>query len=180
MDMLYEARILEIQSEDNDLFYKIHYKGWKNTWDDWVRQDRLRKFNDENKELAHTLRENVKALQAQAKGGASARTAALKKVSVTGQRTGVDSSRGSEERTAQQATSSGRGSKRQRDHDLEEVCLTCFPLDTFAYLSFYLCSSAKGMRRIVVFSILKVIKYSAICYGVYCHFSMLMEHRSAV
>ncbi|EHA56815.1 hypothetical protein MGG_06716 [Pyricularia oryzae 70-15] len=118
MDMLYEARILEIQSEDNDLFYKIHYKGWKNTWDDWVRQDRLRKFNDENKELAHTLRENVKALQAQAKGGASARSAALKKVSVTA---GVDSSRGSEERTAQQATSSGRGSKRQRDHDLEEV-----------------------------------------------------------
>lgn len=117
MDMLYEARILEIQSEDNDLFYKIHYKGWKNTWDDWVRQDRLRKFNDENKELAHTLRENVKALQAQAKGGASARSAALKKVSVTA---GVDSSRGSEERTAQQATSSGRGSKRQRDHDLEE------------------------------------------------------------
>ncbi|TLD25255.1 hypothetical protein PspLS_05996 [Pyricularia sp. CBS 133598] len=120
MDMLYEARILEIQSEDNDLFYKIHYKGWKNTWDDWVRQDRLRKFNDENKELAHTLRENVKALQAQAKGGASARSAALKKVAVTGQRTGIDSSRGSEERTAQQATSSGRGSKRQRDHDLEE------------------------------------------------------------
>lgn len=147
MDMLYEARILEIQSEDNDLFYKIHYKGWKNTWDDWVRQDRLRKFNDENKELAHTLRENVKALQAQAKGGASARSAALKKVSVTA---GVDSSRGSEERTAQQATSSGRGSKRQRDHDLEEVCSACFILAAFAYSIFFSCSVSKGLRRIVV------------------------------
>jgi len=115
MEMLYEARILGVeQSEDGGWQYKIHYKGWKNTWDDWVPQDRVRKFNDENKELATQLREQFKAMQQK-------NTKTVKKATKTN---GSDfsSARGSEERTAGQSTASGRGPRRiQRDFDLEHV-----------------------------------------------------------
>ncbi len=65
MDMLYEARILDVQQGETGegWQYKIHYKGWKSSWDDWVPQYRGRKFNDENKELAAQLRDQIKALQ---------------------------------------------------------------------------------------------------------------------
>ncbi len=117
MELLYEARILDIeQVEGGDGWrYKIHYKGWKNTWDDWVPQDRVRKFNDENKELAFQLREQAKTLQQK-------NSKVLKK---TGRANGSDfsSARGSEERTAVGlATSSGRGGpRRTRDFELEHV-----------------------------------------------------------
>ena len=87
MDMLYEARILDVQqasaatgekgssssssaaaaaaNPENRWRYRIHYKGWKNTWDDWVPQDRVRKFNDENRELASQLRDQARQLQQQ-------------------------------------------------------------------------------------------------------------------
>ncbi|KAG7125244.1 Chromatin modification-related protein eaf3 like [Verticillium longisporum] len=38
-EMLYEAKVLDIQppETENDVYqYRVHYKGWKNTWDDWV------------------------------------------------------------------------------------------------------------------------------------------------
>ncbi|CAK7563183.1 MAG: Esa1p-associated factor [Sporothrix epigloea] len=74
LDMLYEARVLDVQqvagvpasSDANQRWrYRIHYKGWKNTWDDWVPADRVRKFNDENRELASHLRDQARALQQQ-------------------------------------------------------------------------------------------------------------------
>ena len=54
-DMLYEARILQAEQQPDGWKYKIHYKGWKNTWDDWVPQDRVRKFNDENERSPRAL-----------------------------------------------------------------------------------------------------------------------------
>jgi mortality factor 4-like protein 1 len=51
MEMLYEAKILDImasESGDGSWLYKIHYKGWKSSWDDGVTQDLVRKFTDEN------------------------------------------------------------------------------------------------------------------------------------
>lgn len=67
MDMLYEARILDVQppNDGQRWRFRIHYKGWKNTWDDWVPQDRVRKFNDENRELAAQLRNQARLLQQQ-------------------------------------------------------------------------------------------------------------------
>ncbi|CAK7221626.1 Esa1p-associated factor [Sporothrix curviconia] len=84
MDMLYEARVLDVQqvpgvpaSADagQRWRYRIHYKGWKNTWDDWVPADRVRKFNDENRELAAQLRDQARLLQQQK--NAKAKKAAL-------------------------------------------------------------------------------------------------------
>ncbi|CAK7273428.1 Esa1p-associated factor [Sporothrix epigloea] len=74
LDMLYEARVLDVQqvagvpasADANQRWrYRIHYKGWKNTWDDWVPADRVRKFNDENRELATQLRDQARVLQQQ-------------------------------------------------------------------------------------------------------------------
>jgi mortality factor 4-like protein 1 len=117
MDMLYEAKILDVQPGDGGegWQYKIHYKGWKSSWDDWVPQDRVRKFTDENKELAAQLRaqsNNLKAAKQPAK-------------KPTGRGAGgsdMSSARGSEERTAAGATTqSSRGPRRVRDFDLEHV-----------------------------------------------------------
>lgn len=91
-------------------------------WDDWVPQDRVRKFTDENKELAAQLHNQVKALQKQPKSG---------KKGQGGRANGSDfsSARGSEERTASVAAQSGRGGQRRtRDYDVETVSSLYFLL----------------------------------------------------
>lgn len=120
MEMLYEAKILEVQQgekgESGDGFlYKVHYKGWKSSWDDWVPADRIRKFNDENKELASQLLAQFKMLQS---------GKAAKQPKKTGRPGGSDlsSTRGSEERGAGTSTTqTGRNMRRARDFDMEAV-----------------------------------------------------------
>ncbi|PHH83829.1 hypothetical protein CDD82_19 [Ophiocordyceps australis] len=112
MDMLYEAKIMEVQPGDKpgDGFrYKVHYKGWKNTWDDWVLADRIRAFDDEHKELAAQL-------HAQLKQSMSKNSKQPKK----GLKAGADSARGSEERTST-ALQGARGGRRTKDWELEQV-----------------------------------------------------------
>lgn len=147
MEMLYEAKVLDVMPNDSgDGFqYKIHYKGWKSSWDDWVPQDRVRKFTEENKELATQLAQQYKALHSGNKN--SAKTGTTKKGGAAGGGRGgagagsadLSSARGSEERTAGgggggggggAATQSGRGGQRRvRDFDLETVS-DCHPLFT--------------------------------------------------
>lgn len=115
-ELLYEAKVLDSKPEDpNDkksaYLYKVHYKGWKNTWDDWVPEDRLRKLTPENKELANNLRHEV--LQSQRSQRALAATSSKKKTQ--------SSTRGSEERQTSVATGAGpRGQKRGRDYEIEK------------------------------------------------------------
>ncbi len=96
-----------------------------NSWDDWVPQDRVRKFTDENKELAAQLHTQMKILQ----------TKAPKSLSKKGRTNGSDfsSARGSEERHASAAAPSVRGPRRNRDYDLEHVSLS-FSLYFGSYL----------------------------------------------
>ena len=75
-------------------------------------QDRLRKLNPENRELANSLRHEM--LQAQR--AARAQAPPLKKKA-------QGSTRGSEERQTS-VSAAPRGQKRMRDQDLEKVCLT--------------------------------------------------------
>ncbi|KAL4909059.1 hypothetical protein BDW74DRAFT_145897 [Aspergillus multicolor] len=112
-EILYEAKILDLRHTDADdrkspYEYLVHYKGWKNTWDDWVLQDRLRKFTEENRELATTLRREAEAALRQKTTKPSVK-----------KRGGSDrsSARGSEER---QTSVPGRGTKRARDVDVEK------------------------------------------------------------
>jgi len=90
---------------------------YKRSWDDWVPQDRVRKFTEENKELAAQLHNQMKALQT--RGGPKSTTKGR-----GGRANGSDfsSARGSEERYASAAAQSGRGgARRHRDYDLEPV-----------------------------------------------------------
>lgn len=77
--LLYEAKVLKIhevgskvaltkQGEEdieddeipaelaNERVYFVHYKGWKNSWDEWVGIGRLREFNIENLRLQKELK----------------------------------------------------------------------------------------------------------------------------
>lgn len=123
MDLLYEARVNDIEPADKrkptatsssgapqgDWVYKVHYKGWKNTWDDWVTADRIRPFDDEHKELAAQLHAQVK--QSMAKGAK-----ATKKGGAAGR---PESGRGSEERGSAAAQSGRGGGRRGKDWELE-------------------------------------------------------------
>ncbi|KAI5310475.1 Esa1p-associated factor [Ascosphaera atra] len=107
-EILYEAKILDVRHQDPDdkkspHEFLVHYKGWKNTWDDWVTQDRLRKLTDENRELAMTLRREVEAAN-RAKAGKP----------TTKKRKLDESSRGSEERSS---SVPARGAKRAYEQD---------------------------------------------------------------
>ncbi|KAL6913923.1 hypothetical protein FSHL1_011598 [Fusarium sambucinum] len=101
MDMLYEAKIMDVQQGEkpsDGYKYKVHYKGWKNTWDDWVLVDRIRPFDDEHKELAAQL-------HAQLKHNIQRSTKQPKK----GLRSGAESARVSEERSGSATVQGGRG-----------------------------------------------------------------------
>jgi mortality factor 4-like protein 1 len=113
-ELLYEAKVLDSKPVDptdkkSAFQYKVHYKGWKNTWDDWVPEDRLRKLTPENKELANNLRNEM--LQAQRTARAQAASAKKKP---------HGSARGSEERQTSVAAAGPRGQKRGRDYDIEK------------------------------------------------------------
>ncbi|KAL1601016.1 Esa1p-associated factor [Nothophoma quercina] len=112
-ELLYEAKVTEVKpNEDDDkksgFQYKVHYKGWKNTWDDWVPADRIRKFTPESRELANQLRHEM--LQAQR---------AARQVVQPVKKKAQGSTRGSEERQTSVAAAP-RGQKRMRDQDLEK------------------------------------------------------------
>ncbi|KAJ2895541.1 hypothetical protein MKZ38_006391 [Zalerion maritima] len=119
LDLLYEARVTDVTENEEageGWLYKVHYKGWKASWDDWVTQDRIRKFTQENQELAQTLLAQKR--QATEKGPKSL----LKKSRLKGVAgSDVGSGRGSEERGAGAITSSGRGPRRYRDYELEQM-----------------------------------------------------------
>ncbi|KAI9776116.1 MAG: Esa1p-associated factor [Candelina submexicana] len=120
-ELLYEAKILDSRPLDpsdkrSPLQYKVHYKGWKNTWDDWVPQDRLKKFNDENRELATNLKKEMEALRPRTTHKATS----SKKKAIGSD---LSSTRGSEDRhSSVQAPTASRGQKRGRDLEIEKVC----------------------------------------------------------
>ncbi|KAG9232184.1 MRG-domain-containing protein [Amylocarpus encephaloides] len=112
-DMLYEAKVLDVRMSGPNVWeYKIHYKGWKNTWDDWVPGDRVRKFTDENKELAAQLHNQQRLLQRGSKS--------ISKGNKKPNGSDFSSVRGSEERHTSVAAPGGRGGQRRnREYDLE-------------------------------------------------------------
>lgn len=140
-EMLYEAKILDIQAaKDGEGYeYRVHYKGWKSTWDDWVAVDRIRKFSEPNKELAAQLHVQMRNLQKSSS-----------KMPKKGLRAnGTESARGSEERTSG-LFSAGRGPRRARDYDLEQVgenhVRIAFSLSSPAFLLVPRNSSRNGQR----------------------------------
>ncbi|KAI2632191.1 MRG-domain-containing protein [Hypoxylon sp. NC1633] len=113
-DLMYEAKIIEVAvkpgQKPEDAQYQIHYKGWKASWDDWVSQDRIRKFTEDNKQLASQLQTEHKMRAQGSKGGKKGAKANGSEMS---------SARGSEERAAGASSFGGRGPRRGRDYELE-------------------------------------------------------------
>jgi hypothetical protein len=103
-------------------------------WDDWVPQDRVRKFTEENKELAAQLHNQMKVLQQKApKSG-------KKKGGTNG--SDFSSARGSEERTTSGAQSGRGGQRRARDYEIENVS-TFPPLVSLVFVLF-------GMQKVFI------------------------------
>ncbi|KAI9812381.1 MAG: Esa1p-associated factor [Thelocarpon impressellum] len=122
-DLLYEAKVTDSKPVDasdkkGPLQYKVHYKGWKNTWDDWVPQDRLRKLSEENRELAQNLRKEMDNLRHHTSRDFKKAPTSTRKNRTGGSDYG--SAGGSEERQSSvQAFAGPRGQKRGRDFDEE-------------------------------------------------------------
>ncbi|CAF3570780.1 unnamed protein product [Fusarium graminearum] len=136
MDMLYEAKIMDVQQGEkpsDGYKYKVHYKGWKNTWDDWVLVDRIRPFDDEHKELAAQL-------HAQLKHNIQRSTKPPKK----GLRSGAESARVSEERSGSATVQGGRGGRRGKDWELEQHRDVMLPPGTSSASQSFPISNVRG------------------------------------
>lgn len=112
--LVYEAKILKAETWDETntklstvgSHFFVHYKGWKQTWDEWVPITRLLKFNDTNVQLQ-------KALMAQASAAASTSgTSSKGKAHGGGMMKDGSSSRG-----GGLGRKDGRGTKRGREED---------------------------------------------------------------
>ncbi|KAI7864107.1 MRG-domain-containing protein, partial [Spinellus fusiger] len=60
--LLYEAKVLDRQwmdetTEHSGPHYFIHYKGWKQTWDEWVPETRVLRWNEPNLRMQRQLKE---------------------------------------------------------------------------------------------------------------------------
>ncbi|TFK71406.1 MRG-domain-containing protein [Pluteus cervinus] len=63
--LIYEAKVLMVQTFDEATtitghigpHYFVHYKGWKQTWDEWVPASRLLKHNENNLAMQKTLQQ---------------------------------------------------------------------------------------------------------------------------
>ncbi|KZT01680.1 MRG-domain-containing protein [Laetiporus sulphureus 93-53] len=77
--LVYEAKVLKMEHWDEAStklgsvgpHYFVHYKGWKQTWDEWVQPSRLLKFNETNIALQKALQAQAQAAQGSASASAA-------------------------------------------------------------------------------------------------------------
>lgn len=109
--LIYEAKVLkaEVWDESNTKtaavgpHFFVHYKGWKQTWDEWVSITRLLKYDETNVALQKALTNQASAAAASS-SGASKGKGTSGGTSTTGTGTG-------------RARKDGRGTKRGREED---------------------------------------------------------------
>jgi hypothetical protein len=92
--------------------FSVYVLTFSRSWDDWVPQDRLRKFTEENLELAKNLKKEIDRVNQMSRSTGGRPTASTKS------RKGPGSARPSEERSTPQQIA---GKKRVRDADTERV-----------------------------------------------------------
>ncbi|KAM0793303.1 hypothetical protein ACM66B_000763 [Microbotryomycetes sp. NB124-2] len=116
---MYECKVLEAEFWDKDHesgetgpHYKVHYKGWKQSWDEWVPEDRLKKYTDENvrkqKALIDAQRARDAAEREAQKAGGGGGLDDGRRLGGAGGATGGPSTRGG---------AMGKSGKRGRDDD---------------------------------------------------------------
>ncbi|EIM84882.1 MRG-domain-containing protein [Stereum hirsutum FP-91666 SS1] len=70
--LMYEAKVLKAEvletgnakTGSGGIHYFVHYKGWKQTWDEWVPPTRLLKYNEQNIQLQKQLTQAQNAASA--------------------------------------------------------------------------------------------------------------------
>ncbi|KIJ37575.1 hypothetical protein M422DRAFT_231623 [Sphaerobolus stellatus SS14] len=116
--LIYEAKVLKGENFDENQtktgkrgqHYLVHYKGWKQTWDEWVPPDRVLKFNETNIALQKKL---SLAAQKTAPPAIPSKAPAPKEgISST-----ASAARGEGTRESGRTRKEGRGHKRGRDED---------------------------------------------------------------
>lgn len=123
--LIYSAKILKAEKWTGDEnvtgqvgpHYLVHYDGWKKTWDEWVPETRLLKYNDENLARKATLEEAAKA-GSLTSSSSSAGAAGDKSGGVAGKRGRDSDAHAAGDRKGaigSSSSSSARGSKRSRD-----------------------------------------------------------------
>ncbi|KAL9113290.1 MAG: hypothetical protein Q9227_002625 [Pyrenula ochraceoflavens] len=160
-DLLYDAKVLEVQSVEKEgttvWQYRVHYKGWKNTWDDLVPQDRLRKLNDENRELQAQLKMDYSNVNEPRRQNNKAPPSTRK--ARAGQGSELGSGRGSEDPHANIVSR-----KRNRDNEIEKT----IPYEQSQRLSD---STANQVSKVFRFTIAAVTTFKLF---------LLIEHRIMV
>ncbi|KZT20712.1 MRG-domain-containing protein [Neolentinus lepideus HHB14362 ss-1] len=81
--LIYEAKILKVDNWDDATtqlgsvgqHYFVHYKGWKQTWDEWVPASRLLKFNESSIQLQKQLKEQAAAAQSSSSAASKGKVA---------------------------------------------------------------------------------------------------------
>lgn len=106
---------------DDKVAYYIHYKGWKSTWDEWVSDERVLAWNEENLRTQKELKQM--ALAAANKKKSSAASAAAGEGSVGGTPGPDMGSLKRRESGVKDEIHGGRAAKRGRgmEVDLEKV-----------------------------------------------------------
>ncbi|KAI9059368.1 MRG-domain-containing protein [Trametes sanguinea] len=90
--LIYEAKVLKTDNWDESNtqtgivgpHYYVHYKGWKQTWDEWVDASRLLKFNETNIQLQKALQSQSQAANAAHASSSKASKAQAAKDSASG------------------------------------------------------------------------------------------------
>ncbi|KAI0653133.1 MRG-domain-containing protein [Cubamyces menziesii] len=112
--LIYEAKVLKTDTWDESNtqsgivgpHYYVHYKGWKQTWDEWVDASRLLKFNETNIALQKALQSQSQAAHAaNASSSKASKAQAAKDGGGVGGRGGLGRKDGA------------RGTKRGREED---------------------------------------------------------------
>jgi mortality factor 4-like protein 1 len=67
--LLYEAKCIKAQTKDKVVKYYVHYQGWNKSWDEWVPESRVLKFNEENVRRQKELKEAHDATKARSRSG---------------------------------------------------------------------------------------------------------------
>ncbi|KAI7902514.1 MRG-domain-containing protein [Cokeromyces recurvatus] len=104
---IYEAKILKKEKRDDEgdgheiNQYFVHYKGWKQTWDEWITEDRVLKYTEANLQKQKQLKE----IHSKRKPSRTSSTASIHESTSTGTATEL------------------RGRKRIRDSSIEKARL---------------------------------------------------------
>ncbi|CAB3364004.1 Hypothetical predicted protein [Cloeon dipterum] len=76
--LLYEAKCLEHRVSDKVIEFKVHYAGWNKSWDEWVPEDRILKYNEASLQKQKELKKEYELSKVPKKKGVKRKSEAPK------------------------------------------------------------------------------------------------------